>query len=197
MEIKLSAADKKIIKTSASLYPIMQKIFLREQEIDRNREHFWVIGLDTKLRILFIELVSLGTVNKTLVEPMEVFSFALQKRAARIIAVHNHPSGDLKPSVADKDITNRLIQVGRIVKCPLEDHLIISETKYVSFADIGLMAELGKSDKYFVSDEPYYHQKKMLQHKEEMIAKELKKAGVTDDVIFKATGLSKSKIKKL
>jgi DNA repair protein RadC len=204
MEIKLTAADKKVIKTSESLYPIMQKIFLREQEIDRNREHFWVVGLDTKMRLLFIELVSLGTVNKSLVEPMEVFSFALQKRAVGIIAVHNHPSGDLIPSKSDKDTTDRLIQSGRLVNCHLVDHLIITETTYVSFADLGIMAELGKSDKYFVSDEPYYHQKKMLRQQEEMIliekekmALELKKAGVLDEIITKATGLSKAKIKKL
>jgi DNA repair protein RadC len=73
----------------------MQQILLREDKIDQNREHFWVIGLANNNRILFIELVSLGTVNRTLVEPMEVYSLALQKRAVKIILCHNHPSGIL------------------------------------------------------------------------------------------------------
>lgn len=112
MDIQLTEAEKIKIINSDDLYGIMQKILLREQKIDQNREHLWVIGLENNHRILFIELVSLGTVNQTLVKPMEVFSLALQKRAVKIILCHNHPSGELKPSAADKDITDKLIQVG-------------------------------------------------------------------------------------
>ncbi|MGH1337071.1 MAG: JAB domain-containing protein [Aureispira sp.] len=102
---------------------------------------------------MFVELISLGTVNKTLVEPMEVYSMALQKRAVKIILCHNHPSGELKPSKEDQDITDRLIQVGRIVNLPVLDHLIISDISYLSFKDVGLMAELEKSIKYVPSYE--------------------------------------------
>ncbi|WP_417800293.1 JAB domain-containing protein, partial [Tenacibaculum sp.] len=109
MDIKLTEQEKIKILNSDDIYGIMQKVLLRESKIDQNREHFWVIGLANNNRILFIELISLGTVNATLVEPMEVFSFALQKRAVKIILCHNHPSGELKPSEADKDISDRLI----------------------------------------------------------------------------------------
>ncbi len=78
---------------------------------------------------------------------------ALQKRAVKIILCHNHPSGELKPSKEDQDITDRLIQVGRIVNLPVLDHLIISDISYLSFKDVGLMAELEKSIKYVPSYE--------------------------------------------
>ena len=68
--------------------------------------------------------------NSTIAEPMEVFSFALQKQAVKVILVHNHPSGDLTPSEADKDLSDRLIQVGIIVNVPIVDHFIISERSY-------------------------------------------------------------------
>ena len=99
-------------------------------------------------RVLFIELISLGSINTTIVEPMEVFSFALQKRAVKIILVHNHPSGELKPSKADLDVTDRMIQVGKIVNTPVLDHLIISTESYMSFEEESLMEELAKSTKY-------------------------------------------------
>ena len=79
MNIKLTEAERIKILNSDDLYGIMQKILLREHKIDQNREHFWVIGLENNHRILFIELISLGSVNKTIAEPMEVFSFALKK----------------------------------------------------------------------------------------------------------------------
>ena len=148
MNIELTEAEKIKILNSDDIYGIMQKILLRENKIDQNREHFWVIGLANNNRILFIELISKGTINQTLVKPMEVFSFALQKRAVKIVLSHNHPSGELKPSEDDKDITDRLIQVGIIVDTKVIDHLIISDKSYLSFKDIGLLDELEKSTKY-------------------------------------------------
>ena len=142
MNIKLTEAERIKILNSDDLYGIMQKILLREHKIDQNREHFWVIGLENNHRILFIELISLGSVNKTIAEPMEVFSFALQKRAVKIVLCHNHPSGELKPSDADKDITDRLIQVGIIVETEVVDHLIISNKSYLSFKQIIIFTAL-------------------------------------------------------
>ena len=148
MDINLSPEERIKILNSDDLYGVMQRILLRENKIDQNREHFWVIGLETNNRILFIELISLGTVNRTIAEPMEVFSLALQKRAVNIILCHNHPSGELQPSQEDRDLTDRLIQVGRIVNTLVLDHLIISERSYYSFSDTGLLDELEKSLRY-------------------------------------------------
>ena len=79
MDIKLTEAQKIKILTSDDIYKIMQTILLREQKIDQDKEHFWIIGLANNLNLLFVELIGLGTVNKVLVNPMEVFSFALQR----------------------------------------------------------------------------------------------------------------------
>lgn len=153
-------------------------------------------------RILFVELISLGTVNQTFAEPMEVFSLALQKRAVNIILCHNHPSGELKPSDGDMDITDRLIQVGRIVKTKVLDHLIISEKSYLSFDDVGIMETLKYSDKYV----PGYQRTKEIKKeaaeiaklKERvLIAKEMKRKGIDDEAISEMTGLSLEEVQKL
>lgn len=202
MDIKLSDAEKIKILNGDDLYGIMQKILLRENKIDRNREHFWVVGLENNNRILFIELVSLGTVNKSLAEPMEVFSLALQKRAVKIILVHNHPSGELLPSESDKDVTDRLIQVGKIVNTPIVDHLIITETSFYSFTFMGLLKQLEQSTRYV----PQYQieqrikkeavqiakektEKELLKSKKQ-VAKKLKSRGVDNLTIVETTGLS-------
>ena len=180
----------------------MQKVLLRENKIDQNREHFWVIGLENNNRILFIELISLGTVNKTIAEPMEVFSLALQKRAVKIILCHNHPSGELKPSEGDKEITDRLIQVGIIVSTQVLDHLIISEKSYLSFADIGIMDELLTSTKHVPSYVLEQRIKKdaaeIAKRKEKVeIAKQLKRNGIDEDTIALSTGLTLEEVQKL
>ena len=71
---------------------------LRENKIGRNQEHFWVIGLDNQNKILFIELVGLGAVNRVGANPPDVFRMGIYKLAVGMILVHNHPSGNLKPS---------------------------------------------------------------------------------------------------
>lgn len=202
MDIKLTEEEKIKILNSDDIYGIMQKVLLRENKIDQNREHFWVIGLANNNRILFIELVSLGTVNKTLAEPMEVFSFALQKRAVKIILCHNHPSGELKPSEGDKNVSDRLIQVGIIVDTEVLDHLIISDKSYLSFADTGLLNELKKSTKYvpkYVLEQRFKKEASEIAEKKKAIeiAKELKRRGTVDEDISGITGLSIVEVKKL
>ena len=139
MKIKLKPKEQLRILCADDIFGIMKKILQRENKIDRNREHFWTISLDTANKILNIELISLGSTKETVVEPMEVLSVPLQKRAVKIILVHNHPSQELIPSAADKDITDRLIQCGLIMHVPVLDHIIISEKKYYSFEVSGLL----------------------------------------------------------
>ena len=195
MTIKLTEAEKIRVLSGQSLYEVMQRILLREEIIDQNREHFWVVGLEVNLRILFIELVSMGSVKATVVEPMEVFSLALQKRAVQVILVHNHPSGNLKPSKADINVTDRLYQVGKIVDCPVIDHFIISTESYNSFAATGLLEEISKSEKYV----PAYVLKKKWEDKaleigkrsEKIeIAKEMKRKDLDRRLIAEVTGLT-------
>jgi DNA repair protein RadC len=202
MDIKLTETEKIRVLNSDDIFGIMQRVLMREDKIDQNREHFWVIGLETNNRILFIELIGMGTVNRVIVEPMEVFSFALQKRAVKIILCHNHPSGSLLPSDGDKDITDRLIQVGIIVDTHVVDHLIISPTSYYSFSDAGLLEELKRSTKYvpkYVLEQRIKEKVIEITEKNKTIeiAKELKRKGVANEVIASATGLGLEEVRKL
>ena len=202
MNVKLSDSEKIKILNSDDIFGIMQRVLLRENKIDQNREHFWILGLSTTNRILFIELISKGTVNKTLVEPMEVFSFALQKRAVKIALCHNHPSGELTPSESDKEITDKLIQVGVIVNTHIEDHLIISTKSYLSFKDIGLLEVLQKSDRFvpnFLLEKRIEKQAtEIAQTKKALeIAKKLKRNGVDLKTIAESTGLSLEKVEAI
>jgi DNA repair protein RadC len=97
-----------------------------EDEIDRDKEHFWAIGLNTKNVVLYVELVSLGTINSNLVHPREVFRMAIFKAAAQIIVGHNHPSGALEVSTEDKRVTERLRSAGDILGINLLDHIVIA-----------------------------------------------------------------------
>nr|VFJ63361.1 MAG: DNA repair protein RadC [Candidatus Kentron sp. DK] len=148
MNIKLTAQEKIQVINGEDLFAIMQKILLRENKIDRDKEHFWIVGLDAGNRILFIELVSLGGVTSATVKPMETFRVAVLKNAVSAILVHNHTSRDLTPSDADKDLTDRLIQVGRILNIPVFDHIIITTEDFLSFQYQGLMDELRRSLKW-------------------------------------------------
>jgi len=206
MNIQLTKDQQIKILCSDDIYSIMQQILLRENKIDRDREHFWTISLNNANKVLNIELVSLGTVNKTLVEPMEVFSVPLQKRAVKIILVHNHPSGELKPSEPDKDVTDNLIQAGKIMNVPVLDHLIITERSFYSFKDSGLLAELQESLKYV----PPYEIKRRYQEaakkagneegekrKAREMARAMKQKGLDTELIAEISGLSESVINRL
>ena len=206
MNIKLKESQDKKINSSDDIYGIMQKILLRENKIDRNREHLWTISLSTAHKILNIELVTMGAINKVLIEPMEIFSVPLQKRAVKIILVHNHPSGELKPSAGDKDITDRLIQCGRIMNVPVLDHLIITEKTYFSFADTGLLEELEQSKKYVPEYKIREGIKKQVEEeltksveerKARAMAKAMKQNGEPVEKIMQYTGLSKEVIQRI
>lgn len=206
MNIKLTEAQKIKVLCSTDIYSIMQRILLRENKTDRNREHLWTISLDNANRILNIELVSMGTINRTVVEPMEVFSIPLQKRAVKIIIIHNHPSGEIRPSEEDKDMTDKLIQVGKIMNVPVLEHLIITENTFFSFADSGLLKELEKSIKYVPAYEIKKRYEKAAEEKgaekgkkerSKEIAKALKAKGIDIETIAATTGLPKAVINRL
>ena len=168
MDIKLAKNDKRYIEGTDDVYNIMKSVLLRDNKIDQEKEHFWIVGMNLAGYILYIELIALGSYKSVDIEPMNVFRVAVMKNASRVIAIHNHPSGRLSPSVTDKDITNRLIQVGRILNIEFVDHLIISPLSYTSFRSIGLMDELEKSLKYV----PTYQVVEQIRKEEKQIAKE-------------------------
>lgn len=168
MDIKLNKDDKRIIGGTDDVFSIMQRVLQRENKIDQEKEHFWIIGMNEAGYILYIELVALGSVRSVDVEPMNVYRVAVMKNATRVIAIHNHPSNRLVPSTADKDVTDQLIQVGRILNIALVDHLIISTETYISFRSTGLMDELEKSLKYV----PTYQIVEKIRKEEKAIARD-------------------------
>lgn len=168
MDIRLGKNDKRYIEGTDDVFSIMQRILLRENKIDIEKEHFWIIGMNEAGYILYIELIALGSVKAVNVEPMNVYRVAVMKNATRVIAVHNHPSGLLVPSKEDLDITDRLIQVGLILNINLVDHLIISTETYESFKSMGIMNELEKSLKYV----PTYQVVDQIRKEEKKIARE-------------------------
>ncbi|MEI7222896.1 JAB domain-containing protein, partial [Pectobacterium carotovorum] len=168
MEIRLGKNDKRYIEGTIDVYSIMQRILLRENKIDQEKEHLWMIGMNEGGCILYIELVALGTFHAVNVEPMNIYRIAVMKNASRVIAIHNHPSGSLKPSDADLDITDRLIQVGRILNIEFVDHLIITPIEFLSFRAEGIMDKLEVSLKYV----PTYQIIDQIRKEEKKIARE-------------------------
>jgi DNA repair protein RadC len=104
------------------------------------QEEFHVLILDNKHRIIHEKMITLGTLNQSLIHPREIFAPAIELRAASIILVHSHPSGDTKPSKQDIEITKRLSDVGEIMGIKILDHVIIGDD-YFSFVDQDLMQE--------------------------------------------------------
>ena len=102
------------------------------EENDQLKEHFWAVGVNARNTIQYIELVSLGTLNASLVHPRESFRLAIQKSVACIFFVHNHPSGDAEPSAEDRAVTRRLKEAGEILGIQVVDHLVITATSFSS-----------------------------------------------------------------
>lgn len=107
--------------------------------VDKKKEHFYVLLLDTKNKIISEELVSVGTLNSSLIHPREVFNPAIKASANCIILIHNHPSGDITPSIEDKNITKLLVDASRLLEINVLDHVIIGKNGYLSFKDKDLM----------------------------------------------------------
>ncbi len=116
----------------------LRKILNQEDSLSREREHFWVITLNNRNRVKFVELVSMGTINHTVVYPREVFRRAIKNGATSVIVGHNHPSGDCKPSAEDISLTRKLREAGSIIEIEVLDHVIIGD-KTLSFKEEGLL----------------------------------------------------------
>jgi DNA repair protein RadC len=103
-----------------------------------DREHFVVLLLDTKNRVIASPTISVGTLSSSLLHPREVFKPAVKASAASVVLVHNHPSGDVRPSAEDRAATRRLLEAGEIFGIEVLDHVIIGE-RYLSMKESGHM----------------------------------------------------------
>ena len=102
-------------------------------------EEFHVAVLDAQHRLQRDILVSRGILNSSLVHPREVFREAIAERAASLVLVHNHPSGDPNPSLDDRMVTDQLVAAGEVVGIAVRDHVVVGRGRYVSFVESGLM----------------------------------------------------------
>ena len=106
---------------------------------DKAKEHFKLILLNSRNKILRISPVSIGTLTTSLVHPREVFRNAITHSAASVVLAHNHPSGDPEPSEDDLKITRKLVESGKIIGIEVIDHLIIGKSGHYSFREKGLI----------------------------------------------------------
>ena len=112
---------------------------MRRHLVDLNHEEFWIILLGRASKVIGKELISKGGLSGTVADPKIIFRVALQHQASGIILIHNHPSGNLKPSHLDISLTKRLSEAGRMLEIQILDHLIICDSGFFSFGDESLL----------------------------------------------------------
>jgi len=113
--------------------------YLMEEMRHEQREKVMLLMFDTKGRLLKEKVISIGTINTSMLSPREIFLEAVRGEAVSIVLIHNHPSGDPTPSGEDVAITKRIREAGNFINIPLIDHIIIGDNRYVSFKEGGLL----------------------------------------------------------
>jgi len=131
---QLRQGDKPVIRSPRDAAEL-----LMEELRYLQKEHFVVLFLNTKNRLIGKETLSVGSLNASLVHPREVFRSAIKRGSASIICAHNHPSGDPSPSKEDIALTNRLVDAGNIIGIELLDHLVIGDGIFVSLKEQGVI----------------------------------------------------------
>ena len=120
--------NKIIMSNPKEIYEKNKHLF-----IGIKQEHFYALYLNSKKELIERKLLFMGTLNKSIVHPREIFKEAYRLSASSIVCLHNHPSGDLIPSSADIELTKALVDIGKLNGIPVIDHLIISDDGYYSF----------------------------------------------------------------
>ncbi len=121
---------RKRITSSSEVYELM-----KSELMDEPVEHFYLVLLNRANFVIKKQPISKGGTSGTVADPKLIFKYALENNACAMILVHNHPSGNLKPSDADIHLTKRLVQLGKNMELPVLDHLIFTDVGYFSFAD--------------------------------------------------------------
>ncbi|MBN1797695.1 MAG: DNA repair protein RadC [Spirochaetales bacterium] len=121
--------DKHAISSPHDLMPFVAELCSKKQE------HFLTVTIDGGSRLIKKRVVFIGTLNQSLIHPREVFVDAITDRAKGVFLVHNHPSGNCKPSVEDVCVTRRLVEAGEIIGIEVMDHIILGKTEYFSFME--------------------------------------------------------------
>jgi DNA repair protein RadC len=112
---------------------------LMEELRHLREEHFVVLFLNTKNRVIGRQTLSIGSLNASVVHPREVFRAAIRRSSASILCAHNHPSGDPTPSPEDIQLTRRLSEAGELVGIELLDHIVIGDNRFISLKELGCL----------------------------------------------------------
>jgi DNA repair protein RadC len=123
------------IQDSRHVAQVFLDLLALEDEIEREKEHFYVCHLDIRNRVKLVELVSIGTLSYAVISPRETYRRAVCQGAHAIIVAHNHPSGECQPSSEDTKLTKLLFEAGNILGIALLDHIIFTPTQFFSFRD--------------------------------------------------------------
>jgi DNA repair protein RadC len=129
----VSPEDRFVVRSPADVAQ-----FLMAEMAHLEQEHFRVLYLDTRNRLLGVETLYVGSLNVSHVRVGEVFRDAVKRNCAAIIVAHNHPSGDPTPSPEDVEVTRRLVEAGKMLDIEVLDHLIIGQQRFVSLRERGL-----------------------------------------------------------
>lgn len=132
--MEAASSNTLVSPRDAALY-VLEKIDARAME----QEHFWVVWLNARQQPLGHELIAKGSLSQVDVHPRSVFRSAVRMNVHAMIIVHNHPSGDPKPSESDIALTRRMRDAGELMGIPILDHLIVTGTDFVSLASLGLV----------------------------------------------------------
>ncbi len=125
-------------------YPISKTKITNAEEIyvmfkpkimNVKQEKLFALFLNTKNEIITYETIFIGTQNKSITHPREIFNFAIKNSAVKLVLIHNHPTGDVTPSKEDLKFTKKIENIGKLMQIPLIDHIIISEIDFFSFFD--------------------------------------------------------------
>jgi len=128
------SGDRKQVAQAKHAYEV-----IRPHLMDLPHEEFWVLLLNRSHHLLKVCRISTGGISGTIADPKLVFKAALDAQASALILVHNHPSGNLRPSRQDIQLTKKMKQAGQFLELPILDHLIYTNDGYYSFADEGML----------------------------------------------------------
>uniref|UniRef100_A0A7V3ZSQ8 DNA repair protein RadC n=1 Tax=candidate division WOR-3 bacterium TaxID=2052148 RepID=A0A7V3ZSQ8_UNCW3 len=119
---------KKKIKSPSDVAIILKEYLNKEDKIDKEREHFWVIGLNPKCKIKYVDLTTIGSLDSASIHVRDIYRRAIRNNVASIIIAHNHTTEDVSPSEQDNNLTKIVMEAGKILGIDVLDHIIIGKS---------------------------------------------------------------------
>ena len=130
----LAPSERTVIRTPEDVSALLMPRFRYE-----TKESFIAILLSTKNHVIKTAIISVGSLNASIVHPRELFREAINASAAAVILAHNHPSGDPTPSPEDVTLPRKLVEAGKLLEIPVLDHIVLGDGKYISFTEKGIL----------------------------------------------------------